>query len=140
MTLDQLPPCLFSNTLVFASSPYLLLILKYQLHGRLERTLMESENKEERGKTGKGCRKRELIHQPNSQGEQNCQVGMCGEKEDRRVVRREDDQQQHHLNYIYLLLLAKLPIWRQRRGHWDVYEFNEYGLSGFYTADSPVQM
>lgn len=25
---------------------------------------MESENKEERGETGKGCRKRELIHQP----------------------------------------------------------------------------
>lgn len=92
MTPDQLPLCLLSNLLVSASSPYLLHILKYQLCGRLERTLMESENKEERGKTGKGCRKRELIHQPNSQGEQNCQVGTCREK-DRRVVRREGGQQ-----------------------------------------------
>ena len=36
---------------------------------------------------------RALIHQPSSQGEQKHQVGMHGEKEDRRVVRREGGQQ-----------------------------------------------
>lgn len=24
--------------------------------------------------------------------------------------------------------------------NWDMYEFNEYGINGFYTADSPVQL
>lgn len=50
-------------------------------------------NKEKRGKRGKGCRKSELIHQPNRQGEQNCQLETHEEKDDRRVEMREGGQQ-----------------------------------------------
>lgn len=36
--------------------------------------------RKQRGKTGKWCRKRETIHQPTRQVEQNCQVGTHGEE------------------------------------------------------------